>query len=495
MADLPELSPLKIIRTQHALDQAAANRLDALIVIAPDDAAPAKWPEFPYRAEIARLRKQSAGERVTAFSIAAERPVRIVAGFEKTGATAFERLSLARKLAAEVLRAHPATIGLYAAPAPDPDAAAEALVSALLAARFQLPSFKRKPAPAPGFKSIKLFHPRKLDLTRTQAAAAGNNLARWLTALPANHLTPKHYRELLRRLAAREGWTFEFLDEKALARRGTGAFLAVARGSSRRDAGIVRLSYRPSKQSRKPRLALVGKGICFDTGGTNLKSAKGMFGMHGDMQGSAVAAGTLLALSRLRANFPVDAWLALATNDIGPGAYRQNEVVRAANGATIEIVHTDAEGRMVLSDTLTLASRSKPALMLDYATLTGSCIDALGTRYTGAFTNEDILHETVIAAGRASGERVWPFPTDADFDEALESPVADTKQCTVGSEADHILAARFLGRFVEQGVPWVHLDLSAGESKDGLAHVPTDVTGFGVRFTLEFLRQYGSFGF
>ncbi|HET7674233.1 MAG TPA: leucyl aminopeptidase family protein, partial [Gammaproteobacteria bacterium] len=222
--------------------------------------------------------------------------------------------------------------------------------------------------------------------------------------------------------------------------------------------------------------------------------AKGMFGMHGDMQGSAVAAGTLLALARLKVPFPADAWLALATNDIGPAAYRQNEVVTALNGTTIEIVHTDAEGRMVLSDTLTLASRTKPALMVDYATLTGSCIGALSNRYTGAFTNRDELREAAIAAGAASGERVWPFPTDADYDEALESQVADTKQCTVGSEADHILAARFLGRFVEDGVPWLHLDLSSGESKGGLGHVPTEATGFGVRFTLEFLARHESFG-
>jgi leucyl aminopeptidase len=130
---------------------------------------------------------------------------------------------------------------------------------------------------------------------------------------------------------------------------------------------------------------------------------------------------------------------------------------------------------------------------MDYATLTGSCIDALSTRYTGAVTNSDELNEAVITAGRASGERVWPFPADADFDSALESDVADTKQCTVGSVADQILAARFLSRFVEKDVPWVHLDLSAGESKGGLAHIPTEVTGFGVRFTLEFLQRHASF--
>lgn len=489
---LSKLSAIGI--SQDSADRLATATVDALIVVLPKDKVPAKAAAFPYRDEIARLRKQQPEAELFGFSLADERPVHVVAGFAKADATAFERLTLARKLAAEALRVNPATVGAYAALAPNADAAAEALAAALLAAAFRLPRFKRELSPVPRFKTIRLFHPRKLDLSRTAAAAAGNNFARWVTALPANHLTPENYRTLLKELAEQEGLGFEFLDEKALARRGAGAFLAVAQGSSRRDAGIVHLSYRPAKQARTSGLALVGKGICFDTGGTNLKGAKGMFGMHGDMQGSAVAAGTLLALARLKAPFPADAWLALATNDIGPAAYRQNEVVTALNGTTIEIVHTDAEGRMVLSDTLTLASRAKPALMVDYATLTGSCIGALGDRYTGAFTNRDELREAAIAAGAASGERVWPFPTDADYDEALESQVADTKQCTVGSEADHILAARFLGRFVEDGVPWLHLDLSSGESKGGLGHVPTEVTGFGVRFTLEFLARHESFG-
>ncbi|HEY1991027.1 MAG TPA: leucyl aminopeptidase family protein, partial [Gammaproteobacteria bacterium] len=160
----------------------------------------------------------------------------------------------------------------------------------------------------------------------------------------------------------------------------------------------------------------------------------------------------------------------------------------------IEIVHTDAEGRMVLSDTLALASKHRPGIMLDYATLTGSCIVALGTRYSGAFTRDGELGKAVIAAGLQSGERVWPLPVDADYDAELESEVADVKQCIIEAQADHILAARFLGRFVPDTVPWVHVDMSAAEHKGGLAHVPTDVTGFGVRFTLNLLFEQGLAG-
>jgi leucyl aminopeptidase len=205
------------------------------------------------------------------------------------------------------------------------------------------------------------------------------------------------------------------------------------------------------------------------------------------MQGSAVALGTLLALSELEVDFPVDCWLALAQNHIGPKAYRQNEVVKAANGTAIEVVHTDAEGRMVLADTLTFASRAKPGLILDFATLTGACVGALSTRLSGAVTNRLELIPTIIAAGYESGERVWPFPLEKDFDKALKSDIADVKQCTLDSEADQILAAAFLRKFIDGDAPWVHVDLSAGNHKGGLAHIPTDITGFGVRFALSFL--------
>jgi leucyl aminopeptidase len=205
------------------------------------------------------------------------------------------------------------------------------------------------------------------------------------------------------------------------------------------------------------------------------------------MQGSAVAVGTLLALSRLGVPFELDCWVALTENEIGPRAYRPQEVVRAMNGTTIQVVHSDAEGRMVLADTLALASRARPALLLDFATLTGACVNALTDRYSGAFTTCAALEAPLQAAGRASGERVWCFPMDEDFDAELDSPVADVLQCTLESKGDHILAARFLSRFVPKDLPWAHVDLSSSERKGGLAHVPTEFTGFGVRFATALL--------
>jgi leucyl aminopeptidase len=293
---------------------------------------------------------------------------------------------------------------------------------------------------------------------------------------------------------------FKFYGEAQLKRLGAGAFLAVSQGNATRDAGIVHLVYRPGvatpgvatrgrRTSSPPALSLVGKGICFDTGGTNLKTHKGMLDMHMDMEGSAVAVGSLYALHMLRSPLAVDCWLAITENRTGPLAYKPQDVVRAHNGTTVQVIHTDAEGRMVLADTLSLAASTKPRAIIDYATLTGACVYALTERYSGAFTNRPEARGLIEAAGSSSGERVWCFPMDADFDTDLESTVADVLQCTTEGKGDHILAARFLNRFVPKNIAWLHLDLAAGARPGGLAHIATEITGFGVRYTLDLLQR------
>lgn len=412
-----------------------------------------------------------------------------VAGIDPAS-SAFDLLTLARRLAAAHKGQKPQRIAV-ACFGLKPDLAGracEALLAALLAADFPMPDYKSKPEKPARLREIHIYGHMAADgYARTIAEARGNNLARWLTALPPNELTPGNYRRRIEKLAREYGWKAEFLGIDKLRKLGAGAFLAVAQGSPEPDAGILHLRYTPKKKSNKATLALVGKGICFDTGGTNLKPARHMHGMHEDMEGSAVALGTLLALTELKADFPVDCWLALAQNHIGPKAYKQNDVVKAANGKTIEIMHTDAEGRMILADTLYLASQQKPKLIVDYATLTGACVAALSTRMSGTLTNREKLVPVLIEAGTASGERVWPFPLPEDYEDALKSDIADIKQCTLDNDADHILAATFLKKFLVNDPDWVHVDLSAGNHKGGLAHIPTDITGFGVRLTLNLL--------
>jgi leucyl aminopeptidase len=244
-------------------------------------------------------------------------------------------------------------------------------------------------------------------------------------------------------------------------------------------------------------VALVGKGICFDTGGHNLKPARYMAGMHEDMNGSAVALALTLAAAEMKLPVAIDCWLAIAHNHLSPGAYKQNDIVTALDGTTIEIVHTDAEGRMVLADTLLMATgalgngkaKAKPDLVVDFATLTGSMHVALGARYSGVFASSEQLGSLAVAAGQGSGERVCVFPLDEDYDPALDSKVADVKQCTLDGEADHILAARFLQRFTGKR-PWLHVDLSASSCSGGLGATATDLTGFGVAWGVTLLAQW-----
>ncbi len=324
-----------------------------------------------------------------------------------------------------------------------------------------------------------------LDWARSKAEA--NLLARSLCVLPPNQLTPASFRDQIPALIKGTGIKAEVYDINRLKRLKAGAFLAVAQGSPTQDAAIVRLSYIP-KDKEAPRVSLVGKGICFDTGGHNLKPARYMAGMHEDMAGAATVLSVIRSAARLQLPVRLDAWLALSRNDISPGAYCQGDIVTALNGLTIEIVHTDAEGRMVLADTLTLAAEAKPDVVIDFATLTGSMTMALGNRMSGFFATDAAYALQLAIAGEAAGERVMAFAMPDDYDTALESKVADIKQCTLDGEADHTLAARFLNLFVGD-TPWLHVDLSAASCKGGLGAVGTETTGFGAALALQFLRD------
>ena len=338
-------------------------------------------------------------------------------------------------------------------------------------------------------ESVEIYGSEEIDnFTDIQALVAGNSLTRTLTMMPPNELNPTQYRAKISELAKLNGWQYQEFDMQKLTQMGAGAFVAVGQGSDPQDAAVVHLTYSP--KDAKKHIALVGKGICFDTGGHNLKPAKYMIGMHEDMNGSAVALGVLLAVSEAKLPIKIDCWLAIAQNHIGPLAYKQNDVVTALNGTTIEIVHTDAEGRMVLADTLTLASREKPDWMIDFATLTGTMMSALGDRYSGVLGNKPELLCKAVGIGVAVGERVCAFPFDDDYDEDIESSIADVKQCTLEGGADHVHATRFLAKFIENDTPWLHIDLSSYNRKGGLGAVASDVNGFGVALTFELLKQY-----
>jgi leucyl aminopeptidase len=469
--------------------------MDALLVVVPDDANARVLSALPEAERWQELHSRAAPRAGTVRStaLANSRHTLAVLGYVRANASTFERLTLAGRMVKETAARGVETLGLLALDRSSADSSLDALLAAALAQAFALPAFRAASPDEKRINRIELPGDAEIDVRHAVAAAQGGNLTRWLTALPPNKLTASAYRRVIGDLARGAGLTMRWLDERALKRLGANAFLAVSAGNAERTAGIAHLQYRPGKRrGGRPDVALVGKGIIFDTGGTNLKPHKAMLDMHIDMSGSAVALSTLLALAELRAPIAADAWLAITENRIGPTAFKPQDVVQAVNGVTIQVIHTDAEGRMVLADTLALASRTKPKLILDYATLTGACLYALTERMSGVFTNKPEFAGKLMAAGRASGERVWNFPFDADYDSDLESKVADIIQCSVEGKGDHILATRFLSRFVPEDITWAHVDMSSVLRSGGLGHVNTDLTGFGVRFTLELLLRQGA---
>ncbi len=489
MIDLPDFLPLRVT---HRVEKPAARDLDGLdrlVVLICGKRPATAFRGLPGAAALQRAADRMRRQKRSHTTVTVDNPRGTVISLHSfEGANAFARLTSARKIVAAQLDPAPRHIGAYCVGDGDTGTAIETIVTASAAATFHLPDFKSKASKRPARTRLTIFGGDKPELGRLLAESRANNLARWLTALPPNQLTAPAYIEACKTLAGNAGLKFELLDEKRLDKLGAGAFLAVSQGNATRDAGIVRLRYRP-QGSGNPKVALVGKGIVFDTGGSNLKPFKSMLDMHIDMGGSAVALATGLALAELAVPFAFDVWLAITPNRISATAYTSQDIVTAANGTTIQVIHTDAEGRMVLADTLTLASKEEPELILDYATLTGTCIAALTPRYSGVFTNRPKAHATLIDAGATSGERVWSFPLDDDYDDSLKSDVADIKQCSPDGYGDHILAARFLKRFVPDSIPWVHMDLSAAQSRGGLAHVPTEITGFGVRYTIQLLLE------
>jgi leucyl aminopeptidase len=489
--NLKKTNPVKVSQVTGAPDSKTLAGIDQLLLVLPAKVPAALWRKIPQGSKVqALMRRAAAGSTpAVAARLNNKKQTALHVGNVRAGEEPFEALTFARKMVAATAGEKAGTVGIWVLgfAAEDQAELSRHLTAAALAAAYPMPTYKSKAAPA-RIRSVRILGlPDRIDVDRELAEAEGNNVARFLTALPANKLDASAYTALLKEMAKDEDWQFKKYSVAELTKMGAGAFLAVAQGNADDSAAIVRLRYRPASKSADPELTLVGKGIIFDTGGTNLKPFTSMLDMHIDMGGSAVAMGTLVALTRLKVDFAVDTWLAITENRTGPTAYKSQDVITALNGKTIQTIHTDAEGRMALADTLTLASRDKPKAIIDYATLTGACVNAVTTRYSGVFTNRPDLHPVLKKSGRDSGERVWPFPIGKEYLEDLKSDTADIAQCSPGGGGDHILAGSFLQEFVDKKCDWVHVDLSAVSRKGGLAHVPTELTGFGVRFSLNLI--------
>lgn len=348
---------------------------------------------------------------------------------------------------------------------------------------------KEKKLVLPHFKSSLNSKKLKSIVEKSVCLGEKNSLVRTLASMPPNVLNPREYKKILQKRSKDLHYSYKFLDTSALKKLGAGSMLAVMSADPNSEGGIAHLTYKPkSKTKATPVISIVGKGLCFDTGGYNVKTSH-MYTMHRDMTGSAVALAVFESLAEMKAPFEVHAFLAIAENYISPTGYKPNDVVTAMDGTSIEVVDTDAEGRMVLCDTLCYSKEVKPDLILDFATLTGAAVYSIGTRRAAVFSNVSKAGEMAVDVGNQTGERCWLFPIGEDYCENIKSDVADILQCSSVRGVDHINAATFLSHFVGN-TPWVHMDLSPEENKGGLGLVGTDVTGFGVRWGLKFIEKY-----
>ena len=310
------------------------------------------------------------------------------------------------------------------------------------------------------------------------ALGTGVMIARDLTNEPPNVLFPT---EFARRAATLKsvGVAVEALDERALKKVGMRALLAVGQGSAR-ESRVVTMRWNGGKAGSPP-VAFVGKGVCFDTGGVSIKPAQGMEDMKGDMAGAACVVGLMHALAARKAKVNAVGAIGLVENMPDGNAQRPGDIVTSMSEQTIEIINTDAEGRLVLADLLWyVKGRFRPKLMIDLATLTGAIVVALGREYAGMFSNDDALAENLRRAGAASGERVWRMPLGPEYDKMIDSKFADMKN-TGGRDGGSITAAQFLQRFVDK-TPWAHLDIAG----TGFASPQSDInagwaSGWGVR--------------
>jgi leucyl aminopeptidase len=316
---------------------------------------------------------------------------------------------------------------------------------------------------------------------QTQSALLdGVGFARELVTEPANVIYPESFVDRCRKRMEPLGVTFDVLDEDRMRELGMLALLGVGLGSEKPSRLLVMRWNGAGNASVKP-VVFVGKGITFDTGGISIKPAAGMEAMKWDMGGAGAVAGAMLAIAGRKARANVIGVCALAENMPDGKAQRPGDVVTSMSGQTIEVINTDAEGRLVLCDAMTWAQREfRPEVLVDLATLTGAMIISLGHEYAGMFSNDDGLAAQLHAAGQASGDRLWRMPVGENYDKLIDSPIADMKN--VGPrEGGSITAATFLQRFVEPGVKWAHLDVAGMVWADKAGHLhDKGATGFGV---------------
>ncbi|MEY4554582.1 MAG: hypothetical protein RL197_1009, partial [Actinomycetota bacterium] len=344
---------------------------------------------------------------------------------------------------------------------------------------------------------ISSHKPSAAALNQITVLAEGVNLTRDLVNMPGRDLYPESLAKAVQSAAKGSGVTVQIWAEDRLAKEGLGGILGVGQGSSR-GPRLVKLEYKP--KVGKKHLALVGKGITFDTGGLSLKPSISMLGMNFDMTGAASVAAATIAIAKLQLPIRVTAWLCIAENMPSSTAQRPNDVIKARNGMTIEVLNTDAEGRLVLADGLSLASEAKPDYIVDVATLTGAVQIALGNRHAGLMGDQEAV-DIVREAAEEVGELVWQLPLATDLRSLIDSDIADIANVKMGNTAGGtIIGGLFLNEFIgnrakgeTDNIKWAHLDIAATAHNAGSAYgvVPKGATGSHVRTLVAIAKRIG----
>jgi leucyl aminopeptidase len=416
-------------------------------------------------------------------------PTLAMVGLGKKGTLGQETV---RQAAGEAVRAAVRDRGarvLFFLPAPPGWALSKAAAEGAILAGYSFEKYRGRGEDEPPRFEVETLLLADGDEAGLQTGAIlgeAQNYARDLANEPGNVITPESLAETARKIAEESGLECTVFDDEAIRQMGMEALWSVGKGSKNKPR-LIHLAWKPGEAARE-RIALVGKGLTFDSGGLNIKPGDFMRTMKGDKSGACAVLAAMSAVSALGLPLEVHGLIGAAENMPGGDSYRPDDIVRAKNGKTIEIDNTDAEGRLTLADVLCYASDLEPAVLLDIATLTGSCHIALGDYTAGLFSPEEKLVESLMEASRISGERLWPFPMDDErLRKKLKSDVADLVN-SGGRYGGAIFAAMFLQEFVKKGIPWAHIDMAGTDhSKEEYGYVPRGFTGFGTRTMLEFL--------
>ncbi len=404
----------------------------------------------------------------------------------RTAGASFVRAARRHKTAATTLLADAAAV----VDDLDQGAAAECLAEGFELGSYNFETYKSKPTKLELTKVTVAGSTSKAvkdGLVTGQAIAGGQALARTLVNEPGGTLTPVEMAKRVQAMAKGAGLSCKVMDLAAIKKARLGGVIGVNRGSTI-EARFVELTYAPPKY--KGTIAFVGKGITFDAGGLSIKPAAGMMTMKCDMSGAAAVIGAMSVLKAAGVKTRVRAYIPMTDNMLGGDATRPGDVLTLRNGKTIEVLNTDAEGRLVLADALCLASEAKPDAIVDLATLTGACMVALGPKIAGLMSNDDDFATAVAGAAEAAGERVWRLPLPDDYRSQFESSVADMKNIGT-SYGGALTAGLILQEFVADGIPWVHLDM-AGPAFTDAEDVESRKggTGFGVRTLVALARDW-----